>query len=120
MSNASPSFTSKKHPLQHATWGNKCDAFTLMDTEALSIKQEAMPANTAEELHYHKEAQQFFYILQGEAVFEIDYAIILLQKGEGIEVSPGIHHRILNKQTELLEFLVCSQPSTVNDRHNVA
>ena len=91
-----------------------------MDTHALSIKQEVMPANTAEELHYHKEAQQFFYILQGEAVFEIDYAIIVLRKGEGTEVAPGTPHRILNKQTEPLEFLVCSQPSTINDRHNVA
>ena len=56
---------SKYNSIKHYKWGNDCDGWTLVDEAALSVKQERMPAGTSEALHYHKEAQQFFYILKG-------------------------------------------------------
>jgi len=47
-------------PLDHYTWGAGCDGWNLLAGEALSVKQERMPPATAEQWHYHANAQQFF------------------------------------------------------------
>ena len=62
----------KHTALHHYKWGNNCDGWVLADTETLSVKQELMPMHTAESLHYHKKAQQFFFILKGIATFEVE------------------------------------------------
>ena len=115
----SSTVTSKSNPIDHKKWGAGCDALTLLNTEGLSVKQETMPAGTEEQLHYHQKAQQFFYILKGEAVFEVDEVIIMVHQREGIHIEAGKHHKIMNKYSVDLEFLVCSQPSTENDRFNL-
>jgi hypothetical protein len=38
---------SKQQPLKHYVWGGDCDAWNLVDEEALSIKQERMPAGSS-------------------------------------------------------------------------
>lgn len=110
---------SKYHPLKHYTWGKDCDGWNLVDSETLSVKQERMPAYTAEALHYHKRAQQFFFILKGEALFEIEGERRTVRKGEGIGIAPGQKHRIINGTEETLEFILCSEPNTANDRYNI-
>lgn len=39
---------SKGECLEHYTWGDDCHGWTFVDTEALSVKQELMPPDTAE------------------------------------------------------------------------
>ena len=41
-----------------------------------------------------------------------------LKEQEGLEIRPGLRHRIANEGEEDLEFILCSQPSTVGDRIN--
>src|SRR2546423_13566011 len=109
---------SKYNPLHHYIWGNGCDGWDLTNESSLSVKQERMPSGTSEEMHYHNKSQQFFYILKGEAEFEIDGTFFKLNSGEGIHIKPGSRHRILNNSGSELEFLLCSQPSTAGDRIN--
>jgi mannose-6-phosphate isomerase-like protein (cupin superfamily) len=90
-----------------------------VDGPALSVKQERMPAGTAEVIHYHREARQFFFILEGRAVFETEEGRVEAAAMEGIEIPAGLRHRIMNESEEDLVFLVCSQPSTVGDRIEV-
>ncbi len=112
------STVSKHHPLNHYQWGKHCDAWVFVDNDLLSVKQEYMPAETEETLHYHNHAQQFFYLLKGVAKFEVDNTINIVQAGEGIYIKPGSIHRIMNTSNEAIEFIVCSQPSTTYDRYN--
>jgi quercetin dioxygenase-like cupin family protein len=77
-----------------------------------------MPAGTSEERHFHKHAQQFFYILKGKARFEIEDTSIEVNSGEGLHIPAGKKHRISNAADDDLEFLLCSEPSTINDRIN--
>ena len=114
-----PSVVSKSHPLQQYSWGNNCKAWNLTDSEALSVKLENMPPQTEEVLHYHNHSQQFFYLLKGKAVFEVDDVILIVHEAEGITIEPRRKHRIMNKEETILEFIVISQPSTKNDRHNI-
>jgi len=109
---------SKTNCIRHYQWGNGCDGWVLVDTASLSVKQERMPAHTAEALHFHKSAQQFFFILKGTASFEIEEEVFTVNSGEGIHITAGKKHRIINKAKEDLEFILSSQPSTDNDRFN--
>ena len=109
---------SKYHPLKHYKWGIDCDGWNFVDGKDLSIKQERMPPGTSEQLHYHKHAQQFFYILKGSAQFHIENQVIDLSYGEGIHIEAGKKHCIKNTGSEDVEFLLCSNPSTTLDRIN--
>ena len=108
---------SKNTPLRHYIWGDVCDGWVLVDTEDLSVKQERMPPNTAEALHYHKYSQQFFFILSGIATFEVESQSIKVSAGEGFHIKAGEKHRIINEGDKDLEFVLSSQPSTNNDRY---
>lgn len=110
---------SRDQPLHHYQWGEACDGWNLVDEQGLSVKQERMPAGTSEALHYHQHAQQFFFILKGEATFEIDNDTIILQEQEGIHIKAGCKHRIINRTSSDLEFILSSQPSTTGDRINL-
>jgi mannose-6-phosphate isomerase-like protein (cupin superfamily) len=110
---------SKDNPLKHYQWGDNCDGWNLVDESSLSVKLERMPPHTAEQKHFHEKAQQFFYILKGEAVFEIERERITVKQEQGIYLKPGKLHKIINENDEDLEFLLSSQPSTANDRINV-
>jgi len=108
-----------KNNSEHYIWGNGCDSWILKDTFNLSVKQEIMPPGTAEKRHFHKEAEQFFYILKGEAVFYINEETFSVKAGESITVLPKLKHYISNESLEDVEFLVISAPSTNNDRIDI-
>ena len=52
-----------KQNTEHYVWGGNCDSWVLLDSQELAIKQEIMPPKSKEILHFHKNAQQFFFIL---------------------------------------------------------
>lgn len=104
---------------KHYIWGNACDSWVLEDSTGLSVKQERMPAGTAEKLHFHESAKQVFYILEGEAVLYINGEKFLVKKGESISVRPKSEHFIANESHEVVEFLVISNPSTAHDRTEI-
>lgn len=105
-----------KQTASHYNWGDNCDSWVMVDSTGLSIKQESMPGGTREKLHFHSHAQQFFYILKGNATFYPEGEKILIGEQKGLLIKPGIRHYIANETDEALEFLVISQPSTNQDR----
>ncbi|HVS98761.1 MAG TPA: cupin domain-containing protein [Puia sp.] len=107
---------SAAQPLKHYIWGDACDGWSLVDQPALSIKQERMPPHTSEKAHYHAKARQFFFILQGAAVFETSQGRFELTARQGLEIAPGLKHKISNETDTELVFILCSQPSTAGDR----
>lgn len=101
---------------KYYSWGNSCESWVLNDSTNLSVKQEKMPSGTAEKLHFHEVAEQVFYILRGEAIFDINNEKFSVKAGESISVQPESKHFIANESQDELEFLVISSPSTHNDR----
>lgn len=110
--------TSKENS-EHYIWGNNCDSWILLNSENLSIKQEMMPPKIKEQLHFHKNAQQFFYILKGKATFHRDGKTFEVLENSGFHILPNQIHLIENDTENDLEFLVISNPSTNNDRFAV-
>ena len=104
---------------EHYFWGENCSGWHLVKSANLSVIEELMPPNTSEKRHFHKEAQQFFLILNGRAIFEIENNIFEIGKGDGIHILPNVKHRISNDHSENLEFIVISAPSTRGDRFDI-
>ena len=105
-----------KQSAKHYFWGDGCDSWVLVDTDGLSIKQESMPNGTKEKLHFHTNAQQFFFILKGKATFYFNDKKEIVNEQKGILIEPKAKHYIANDTDEILDFLVISQPTTNNDR----
>jgi mannose-6-phosphate isomerase-like protein (cupin superfamily) len=101
---------------EHYQWGNRCDGWHLVKDAALSVIEESMPPGTAEVRHHHRKALQFFYILAGEAVMEIEGRATTLPAGHGFRIPPGARHQIRNVSSSPVRFLVISQPPSHGDR----
>ncbi|UQB68351.1 cupin domain-containing protein [Epilithonimonas zeae] len=108
-----------KQNTEHYNWGGNCDSWVLLNSDNLSIKQEVMPPNSKEELHFHKNAQQFFFILKGKATFVVDEEVFEVAENSGFHIASNKKHLIKNQSDFGLEFLVISNPSTNNDRFAV-
>jgi mannose-6-phosphate isomerase-like protein (cupin superfamily)/GNAT superfamily N-acetyltransferase len=105
--------------LEHYTWGQNCDGWHLLKSDDLSVIKERMPKNTAEALHYHKNSQQLFYILSGEASFEMNGEQVILTSHDSIHVPGRTLHKISNHGDVDLEFLLVSQPRAHGDRVDI-
>ncbi|HWY97920.1 MAG TPA: cupin domain-containing protein [Bacteroidia bacterium] len=103
----------------HYTWGQNCDSWVLAETAGLSVKQEHMPPGAKEQLHFHKNVQQYFYILKGTATFYCNDKKETAKAGSGILINAGTKHFIANESKTAIEFLVISQPNVGNDRINL-
>ena len=101
---------------EHYEWGEKCDGWYLVKGPNLSVIEEQMPAGVSETLHYHKQAQQFFYMLSGDATMETAGQGLRLAAGQGLHIVPGTHHRIRNSSNRVIRFLVISEPPSHGDR----
>lgn len=104
---------------EHYRWGVDCDGWHLVKDKQLSVIEEFMPPGSAEIRHYHEHSQQFFYILTGEVLMEINGENVLIPAGSGIRIVPGVRHQIRNPSSSPVRFLVVSQPSNRDDRIEV-
>src|ERR1700704_4823336 len=102
---------------EHYTWGQNCDGWHLVKDASLSVIQERMSPGTSEVRHFHQIAQQFFFILLGDAVMEVNGENIAIHTGEGLHIPPGVPHQIQNLSNNPVDFLVISQPPSHGDRH---
>jgi mannose-6-phosphate isomerase-like protein (cupin superfamily) len=105
-----------KESAEHYTWGGQCDGWHLVKNPELSVIQERMPPGTAEVRHFHHRAQQFFYILSGEAVMEVNGRPVCLATGHGIWIPVGTPHQMKNDSGADVHFLVISHPPSHGDR----
>jgi len=109
-----------KKKAEHYTWGRICDGWHLLKSPGLSVIQELVPPGAAEARHFHEKAQQFFFVLTGEAVMECGDEKVVLGPRQGIAVPPGTPHRLLNEGRRDVSFLVISAPMSHGDRVPVA
>jgi len=100
----------------HYVWGDNCDGWHLLQESNLSVIEERMPPGASEVCHFHKNAQQFFLILSGQAMMEINGEQIILLAGQGVAIPLGTRHQFRNHSDEPVRFLVISQPPSHGDR----
>lgn len=100
----------------HYVWGDGCDGWHLVRSEALAVIEERMPPGGSERRHFHRHAEQFFYVLAGELTLELDGVEAVLGPGSGLRVLPGRAHQAFNRGGQDARFLVVSQPPSHGDR----
>jgi mannose-6-phosphate isomerase-like protein (cupin superfamily) len=100
----------------HYTWGDGCDGWHLLRSPTLSVIEERMPPGTSEVRHYHRAAQQFFYVLTGALAVEIDGVECSIASGQGISVTAGVPHEVRNASASDATFLIVSCPPSHGDR----
>jgi mannose-6-phosphate isomerase-like protein (cupin superfamily) len=105
---------------EHYTWSGNCDGWHLLKRDDMSVIEERVPARSAEVMHYHEQARQFFYILDGEGTISFEGHEVILQKGQGLEIQPMVKHQFKNNSSMDVHFLVISVPSTRGDRINLS
>ena len=104
---------------EHYIWGDVCDGWHLLKREDISVIQERVPAGGKEVMHYHTQARQFFYVLEGQGTMVFADQTVVLNKGQGLEIAPTIQHQFMNQSDTDVYFLVISVPSTRGDRVNM-
>lgn len=103
---------------EHYIWGEICDGWHLLKRDDMSVIQERVPAGGAEAMQCHERARQFFYVLEGEGRMVFEDQEVILEKGQGLEISPMVKHQFKNRSQADVHFLVISVPSPHGDRIN--
>ena len=88
----------------------ECDAMVVVDEPQLRVQLEQLPAGAMELLRFYARADQFFYVLSGEATVELEGRQEHLSKGQGLLMQPGTAYRICNNGDATLRYIVTSQP----------
>lgn len=101
---------------EHYHWGNGCDGWHLVKSASLSVIQECVPPGCEEVRHFHKKAEQFFFVLSGIATIEVDGVIHTLKQHQGLHVAAQMPHQLKNKSDDALVFTVTSTPPSHGDR----
>jgi mannose-6-phosphate isomerase-like protein (cupin superfamily) len=104
---------------EHYRWAQVCDGWHLLKRDDFSVIRERVPPGASETRHRHARARQFFYVLDGAAVIEIEGVRHPLASGQGLHVPPGAPHQVRNESAADVHFLVVSVPKSHGDRENL-
>lgn len=83
-------------------WGKY---YVLEDEENYKLKRIEVEPHHRLSYQYHQHRQEFWTIVQGEAVVVLDGEEHTLKYGESIFIPLGAKHRIENRTSELLVFI---------------
>ena len=73
-----------------------------------SLAEAVISAGAATERHWHRDSEEFYFILEGVGEMEIDGERSVVGPGDGILIPAGKWHQI--RATETLRFLCCCAP----------
>lgn len=76
--------------------------------ERQSLAEAMVPAGVAIERHYHKVSEEFYFLLEGRALMEIEGETQEVGPGEAILIPAGKWHQITG--LEETRFLCCCAP----------
>ncbi len=81
--------------------------------EKQSLAEAQIPAGSATQRHYHRIAEEFYFILTGRGQMEIDGETREVGPGDAILIPAGAWHTIT--ASEALRFLCCCAPPYSHD-----
>jgi mannose-6-phosphate isomerase-like protein (cupin superfamily) len=73
-----------------------------------SLAEATLPVGGSTERHYHQVSEEFYYILKGSGVMELDGEEREVGPGDAILIPAGAWHEI--KAREEMQFLCCCAP----------
>jgi mannose-6-phosphate isomerase-like protein (cupin superfamily) len=76
--------------------------------EKQSLAEATLPAGGETERHWHAESEEFYFVLEGEGVMEIEGEEELLREGDAVLIPAGKWHQV--RSVKGLRFLCCCAP----------
>jgi mannose-6-phosphate isomerase-like protein (cupin superfamily) len=76
-----------------------------------SLAEATLEPGQATERHYHREAEEIYYVVEGKGEFELDGERRRLRPGDAALIPPGAWHQIRADGAEPLRFLCCCAPA---------
>lgn len=73
-----------------------------------SLAEASLPQGAATDPHYHKQSEEFYFILEGTGEMTIEGETRAVGPGDGILIPPGARHTI--RALSPLHFLCCCAP----------
>lgn len=78
-----------------------------------SLAEATLPPGGSTERHYHKLSEEFYYILEGDGVMEIDGEEERVGVGDAVLIPAGAWHEITAERA--MRFLCCCAPPYAHD-----
>ncbi|MGD1978980.1 MAG: cupin domain-containing protein [Akkermansiaceae bacterium] len=78
-----------------------------------SLAEATLPSGGSTERHYHKVSEEFYYILNGNGMMEIDGEEREVGPGDAVLIPAGAWHEI--KAADEMQFLCCCAPPYAHD-----
>jgi mannose-6-phosphate isomerase-like protein (cupin superfamily) len=101
---------------EHYAWGGVCDGGHPPKSANLSVIEERVPPGGVEIKHYHEHGHPFFFVLSGEATFEVEDKRMTLDAHQGISIPAKTPHQLLSEARQDLFFTVVSASMSHGDR----
>jgi mannose-6-phosphate isomerase-like protein (cupin superfamily) len=80
-----------------------------------SLAEARLPPGAATAPHYHPQAEEIYYLLEGRGRMQIEAEIREVAAGDAIAIPPGQRHQITNIGDQALRFLCCCAPAYEHD-----
>ena len=87
-----------QHPCKHSV-------------ENQSLAEATVRPGESTNLHYHRQAEEIYYILRGHGLVSLADESVEVMAGMAITIAPGTPHNVVNNGMVDLVFLCCSSPA---------
>jgi mannose-6-phosphate isomerase-like protein (cupin superfamily) len=75
-----------------------------------SLAEATLEPGQATQRHYHAEAEEIYYVVEGRGEMEVDGARRQLTAGDAVLLPPGAWHQLRADASGRLRFLCCCAP----------
>ena len=75
-----------------------------------SLAEATLKPGQETERHYHRDAEEIYFLLEGSGQMELDGDVVPVSPGDAILIPPGARHQIRAAAGGRLRFLCCCSP----------
>jgi mannose-6-phosphate isomerase-like protein (cupin superfamily) len=87
----------------------------LHHTQVQSLAEATLEVEQATERHYHRVAEEIYFVLKGQGRMEVDGEITYVRPGDAVLIPAGAWHQLENNGTSELRILCCCAPPYSHD-----
>ena len=78
--------------------------------ENQSLAEATVPPGGETQRHYHRDAEEIYYVIEGEGDMELDGERAPVSPGDAVLIPPGAWHQVRSTGVGELRFLCCCAP----------
>ena len=107
----------RRDPAETQPWAETCGQIRCLVEEKDGAAGEVHHVEIEDaKLHYHKQTDEFYYVIDGQGSMILDDEVIELHRGVVVYVPRGVKHKAIGKLTVLT---VCVPRGVLHDVHEL-